>query len=75
MKSSVLVGLLALAAFGFVAWRVFAMSDQPVSHFGILRDPSGSYTESCDVTVGLAEQALASSKASTKSRLATFRVG
>ena len=57
-KPTVLV-LLALVTVAAIAlWRVHAMRSEPVNHFGILKDPSISYTGGCESAVGSAEQML-----------------
>jgi hypothetical protein len=74
-KSIALMLLTVVAVAAFVAWRVLVMRNGSVNHFGILHDPSISYTGGCDSLVGSAEQLLHESGVSPRSKVMVLVLG
>ena len=56
-------------------WRIHTMRSEPVNHFGILQDPSISFTGGCESAVGSAEQMLRGPGVSTRSKLILLVLG
>ncbi|MGO8737140.1 MAG: hypothetical protein ACLQVM_30615 [Terriglobia bacterium] len=76
MKNPVLSLLLGcVVSASFVGWRIHAMRSQPVNHFELLLDPSGSYTGGCESIVGSAEEVLRQSNVSASSTLTVLVLG
>jgi hypothetical protein len=74
-KSIALMLLAVVTVAAFVAWRVLVMRNGFVNHFGILHDPSFSYTGGCESAVGSAEEILRGPGVSPRSKLILLVLG
>jgi hypothetical protein len=64
-----------LASVSFVGWRMHAMRNHTVNHFGLVQDPSLSFTGGCPSVVGTAGEVLRDPGASADSTLTVLALG
>jgi hypothetical protein len=76
MKHPVVILISAcIASAGFVGWRMNAMRTQAADHFGLVYDPSISFTGGCPSLVGAAGEILRSPDVSVGSTLTVLTLG
>lgn len=76
MKTGILyIILFSVASAGFVGWRVHALKNREIPHFGIVEDASLSHAEGCGSLLGMAEKALNTDGVSSGSTLTVMVIG